>query len=214
LIIFYGIETNDINTSSPSTPAARSTPATTTQSEPKLTGSFNSISGDITTPKVGKLIQVKTDGIKGEGALTIRWLRGNEEITGADGTSYTIMDADVGKLITVKATREGYSDAITWTTKYPVVSANAPNLTGNVSIIGKFEIGQTLTADTSDLMGTGQIWYQWTRKSDGNSYTIINNATSSTYKVTDIDVKAGEIHVRVARAGNYGEVRGVITNGQ
>jgi len=193
------------------TPASSTTPAATAQTIPRITGGFNSISGDITTPRVGKTIKVETDGIKGEGTLTIRWLRDNEEIAGAEGSSYTMTDADIGKLITVKATREGYKDAITWTTKYPVISANAPNLTGNVTIVGKLEAGQTLTADTSGLMGTGQIWYQWTRKSDGNSYTTINNATSSTYKVTDIDVKAGEIHVRVAREGNYGEIRGVIT---
>lgn len=73
-------------------------------------------------------------------------------------------------------------------------------LTGIVSINGNPQVGETLTADTSLLGGSGIITYQWMR-----SGVIINGANSSTYKVQDADAGL-TIAVTVTRSGNSGSV--------
>jgi len=176
---------------------------------PRLTGGFGR-SGDYLTPKVGGTIRVTTDNIGGEGILTLQWLRDNTEINGATDASYTLTDLDVGKIITVRGIREGYSGIVTWATAYPVLPADAPRLTGRVTINGILEVGQTIMVDTSLLSGTGEILFQWMRKSGAYSYTHIN-AMSMSYTVTNADVQAGELHVRVIRSGNYGQVTGSIS---
>jgi len=72
-------------------------------------------------------------------------------------------------------------------------------LTGTVSIIGTAEVGQTLTANTGFLDGSGTITYQWIR---GNNNIGIN---SSTYIVQSADV-GSTITVTVTRTGYSGSV--------
>ena len=73
-------------------------------------------------------------------------------------------------------------------------------LTGSVSITGVAVVGETLTANTNALGGSGTIFYQWKR--NGNN---INGATESTYtlRTTDADCT---ITVTVIRSDNMGSV--------
>jgi len=73
-----------------------------------------------------------------------------------------------------------------------------PALKGTVSISGTAQVGQTLTANTNSLIGTGTISYQWKRGST-------NIGTSRTYQVQTADV-GSTITVSVTRAGNSGSV--------
>jgi len=73
-------------------------------------------------------------------------------------------------------------------------------LTGTVSISGNAQVGQTLTADTASLGGSGIITYQWNR-----STTPISNANGSTYNVQNEDLNL-TITVTVTRANNTGSV--------
>jgi hypothetical protein len=74
-----------------------------------------------------------------------------------------------------------------------------PALTGTVSITGTAQVGQTLTADTGSLGGSGTISYQWKRG------TANIGTNSSTYTVQSAD--AGyTITVTVTRSGNSGSV--------
>jgi formylglycine-generating enzyme required for sulfatase activity len=69
-----------------------------------------------------------------------------------------------------------------------------------VSITGTAKVGETLTADTSALGGTGTISYRWFR---GDAE--IANANNATYVPVSADV-GQTIKVKVGRAGNTGEV--------
>jgi hypothetical protein len=75
-----------------------------------------------------------------------------------------------------------------------------PALTGTVRIIGTAAVGQTLTADTYDLDGTGIISYRW-KRTNGET-TVEIGADSATYIVQDTDAD-GVITVTVTR-DNYG----------
>jgi len=73
-------------------------------------------------------------------------------------------------------------------------------LTGTVSISGTAQVGQTLTANTSTLGGSGTISYQWRRGGD----TDIGSNTN-TYTVQTADI-GSIITVIVTRSGNSGSV--------
>jgi len=74
-----------------------------------------------------------------------------------------------------------------------------PPLTGNVSITGTAQVGQTLTANVNDLDGSGTISYQWMR---GTTNIGTNN---SNYILQEADV-GSTITVTVTRSGNSGSV--------
>ncbi|MCL2804850.1 MAG: SUMF1/EgtB/PvdO family nonheme iron enzyme [Treponema sp.] len=72
-------------------------------------------------------------------------------------------------------------------------------LTGTVVITGNAQVGQTLTANTDDLDGSGTISYQWRRGSAGIG------TNSSTYTVQSADVGSA-ITVTVTRNNYTGNV--------
>ncbi|MCL2764126.1 MAG: hypothetical protein FWD40_02445, partial [Treponema sp.] len=90
-------------------------------------------------------------------------------------------------------------------TRYP--------LSGTVTIIGDALVGQTLTADTGDLTGSGTIFYQWNRIAieGANSEDYFRNeiaiegANSEDY-LLQIDDLGHEITVTVTRSENLGSI--------
>jgi len=80
----------------------------------------------------------------------------------------------------------------------PTKGTTEPALTGTVSITGTAEVGQTLTANTSSLGGSGIITFQWMR--GGNVV-----GSSVTYVLTVADI-GSTITVTVARSGYSGSV--------
>ncbi|MDR2575226.1 MAG: glycoside hydrolase family 5 protein [Treponema sp.] len=84
-------------------------------------------------------------------------------------------------------------------TSTPHDHGNPSELTGTVSISGTAQVGQTLTAVTISLGGTGTISYQWKRGSANIG------ANSRTYQVQTADVGL-TIKVTVTRAGCTGSV--------
>jgi len=74
-----------------------------------------------------------------------------------------------------------------------------PALSGTVSISGTAMVGNTLTADTSSLGGSGTISYQWKRG------TAVIGSNSSTYTLQTADIDK-TITVTVTRAGYSGSV--------
>ena len=69
-------------------------------------------------------------------------------------------------------------------------------LTGTVSITGTSQVGQTLTADTSNLGGTGVINYQWMRGT-------AKIGTDPTYVLTEAD-SGSTVYVTVTRSNSTG----------
>jgi len=72
-------------------------------------------------------------------------------------------------------------------------------LTGTVKIDGNAQVGQTLTANTSSLGGSGTISYEWKRG------TTIVGTNSNTYIVQTADLDYA-ITVTVSRSENFGSV--------
>jgi hypothetical protein len=182
--------------------------------DPALTGTV-SISG---TARVGQTLTANTSNLGGSGTISYQWKRGEtagsitSSITGAYSASYLLTGADLGKYIAVTVTRAGYSGSVTSTATVAVVANTAPELTGSVTITGTAMVGQTLTAVTTSLNGTGTISYQWKR---GNSSTVtgtnITDATASTYTLVAAD-EGRYITVTVTRAGNSGNVTSPATS--
>jgi len=74
-----------------------------------------------------------------------------------------------------------------------------PALTGTVTISGEIEVGQTLTANTDALGGSGLITYQWRRG------TTNVGTNSSTYMIQTSDVGSA-ISVTVTRSDNSSNI--------
>jgi len=73
-------------------------------------------------------------------------------------------------------------------------------LKGTVSIEGESKLGRVVTADTSKLLGSGIITYQWMRNGQP-----IDNSNSASYTLQTSD-KDAEISVIVIRSDNRGSV--------
>jgi TusA-related sulfurtransferase len=103
--------------------------------------------------------------LDGLGVVSYKWLSGGAEIAGATTSSLTLTQAQVGKVVTVKA---NYTDA--GNTLESVIS-NATSVianvndapTGTVTIAGVSKQGQILTASNTlgDIDGLGTVSYKW-----------------------------------------------------
>jgi uncharacterized repeat protein (TIGR02543 family) len=86
-----------------------------------------------------------------------------------------------------------------------------PSLTGTVSIGGTAQVGQTLTANTAALGGSGTISYQWERGDSATGpFVGIDGAGGETYGLVTAD--GGKyIQVTVSRTGNNGTVSSAVS---
>jgi hypothetical protein len=148
--------------------------------------------------------------IDGLGEVYYQWKRGATVISGVTGSTYTLVQADVGYAITVVACyMDGHGTVESATSDATAVVANVNDFpVGSPIITGIQTQGQVLTADTSgisDLDGLGAFSYQWRRKlqGDGQSYVSILGATSATYTLTQDDV-SNYIMVVVSYTDGYG----------
>ncbi|EHM52523.1 immunoglobulin-like domain-containing protein, partial [Cardiobacterium valvarum] len=133
------------------------------------------------------------------------WLANGAAINGANGSSYTITAADVGKVISVQVyyyDKAGHEEnllsdatnAVTDTAPPPAEN-HAP--TGSVTISGSPHVGATLTAANTlaDEDGLGSITYHWLADGreigQGASYTLTEaeKGKSITVKATYTDGK-------------------------
>lgn len=115
----------------------------------------------------------------GLGTVTYQWQANGQDISGASSSSYTLVEADVGKAITVVARYvdgHGTAEAVASTATSAVTNVNDLP-TGTVTITGSATQGQTLTAANTlaDADGLGAITYQW--KADGADIVGANTAT-------------------------------------
>ncbi|MBT9470514.1 MAG: DUF4347 domain-containing protein [Pseudomonadota bacterium] len=117
--------------------------------------------------------------LDGLGVVTYQWKADGADIGGATGATFTLGQAEVGKVITVTASYTdggGTAETSTSATTAAVADANdAP--TGTVAIAGAPTQGQVLTASNTlaDLDGLGVVTYQW--KADGVDIAGANAAT-------------------------------------
>jgi nitrous oxide reductase accessory protein NosL len=138
----------------------------------------------------------------GLGAFSYQWRRGAVAIVGANNSTYTLGDADVGALISVTVSYTdglGNPEAVTSAAVGPVANINDLP-TGTVTISGTATEDQTLTASNTlaDADGLGILAHQWRR----NGADIVG-ATASTYVLGDADVGA-LITVRISYTDGNG----------
>ena len=157
------------------------------------------------TPQVGETLTADTSGIADEDGLenvsfSYQWLADDTAIQGATNSTYTPIEADEGKAITVQVsfTDDAGNDE-TLTSEPTAVVAPKPNTTatGAPTISGTAQVGETLTADTSgiadaDGLDVVTFSYQWL---SGDS--DIAGATGSAYTLADAD-EGKTVKVRVS----------------
>jgi len=173
--------------------------ATVPPPPPTLTGTVTIIG----TGLVRETLTVDTNNLGGNGTINYQWLRTHssydDSYIGINNNVYVVQSSDIGSTITVIVTRSGNSGSITSEPVGPVIDPNLPALSGTVNITGIAEIGQTLTANTDSLGGTGDIFYYWKR---GTTDVGINNRS---YFVPFSDADS-TITVTVYRSGNSGSI--------
>ena len=113
-----------------------------------------------------------------------QWLAGDAEITGATSSSYTVTDAVLGRTLKVRVTFTDDRGTEETVTSNATKVVKLPNVepTGKPVILGTLEVGQTLTADVSDIsdpngMTNATFSYQWANflgsATDGEEYTLV-----------------------------------------
>ena len=116
-------------------------------------------------------------------------------------SGYTLQGVAADFFTVAGATTTNPASTGTVTAIFPVT--NTP-LTGEVSISGTARAGETLTAVTTSLEGSGTISYQWKRGDSASVVeTIIGGATGNTYDLVPADALK-YITVTVSRANNTG----------
>ena len=164
------------------------------------------------TAQAGQTLTADVAGIDDEDGLTnvtysYQWVRndGNTDtdIAGETASTYEVSDDDVGNTIRVKVSFTDNADNEESLTSAATAEVTArPNTpaTGLPTISGTVQAGEILTADTSgiddaDGLTSPTFSYQWV-SNDGNADSDIQDATASTYEVSDDDV-GNTIKVRV-----------------
>ena len=149
------------------------------------------------TAQVGETLTADTSGIADEDGHSsvqyeYQWLADDAEIAGATSLTYTLADTDEGKAIKVEVTftdDAGNAETLTSAATDAVAAASTPNspATGDPTISGTAQVGETLTANTSDIAdddGLSNVQYEYQWLAAGAS---IAGATGITYTLADTD---------------------------
>ena len=157
------------------------------------------------TAQVGETLTVDTSGIDdadgiGNATFSYQWIAGTTDISGATGSTYAPLVADLGKTIKVRVSfMDGASNVETLTSEATAAVTLKPNspATGLPAISGTAQVGETLTADISgigddDGLDNATFSYQWIAGT-----TDIAGATSDSYTLVADDVGKA-IRVRVS----------------
>ena len=116
-------------------------------------------------------------------------------IPAATGSSYLLSSDDLGHSIKVRVTftdDDGYTERLTSSATALVIMQANVAATGQPTITGSAEVGETLTAATSAIsdsngLTTAVFSHQWVRSANGSDNDI-TDATGSTYVITNADV--------------------------
>ncbi len=160
------------------------------------------------TATLGETLTAVTDTIAdpdGLGTFSYQWKRDGADIAGATGSTYVLVQADVGAEIAVTVSWTDGGNTAESLTSAPTAAVTAANRapTGSVTIDGTATQGATLTAVTDTIAdpdgpATLTFGYRWHR--DG---TAIPGATGATYVLVQADVGAAiTVTVSWTDAGN------------
>ena len=157
------------------------------------------------TPQVDHTLTADISPIADEDGLdnvsySYQWISGGSDIDGATGSTYTLTASEQGKTVQVRVTFTDDADneeTLTSEATLAVAAAANRQATGQPTISGTPQVGQTLTADTANIVDqdglTGVSYtYQWIAGG-----TDIYGATGSTHTLTASE-QGKTIQVRVA----------------
>ena len=165
------------------------------------------------TAFAGETLMATTNRIEDEDGLkravfTYQWLANDVEISDATDSSYTVTATDQGNPIHVRVTFTDDAGNEETLTSNAVVAATFNSIaTGAPTISGTAQVGQILTASTSDIsdsdgLDNANFTYQWI-SNDGTEDSHIQNATGSTYTVGAYD-EGKTIKVRLSFTDDAG----------
>ena len=126
-------------------------------------------------------------------ALSYQWRRDGEAIAGANSSTYQIVAADVGAVLTISVTgtKASHNPVTKTSTASAAISSGALSTTPAPTITGTLTEGETLTATAGSWDSGVTLAYQWLRAG-----SPIASATAATYDLVAADVGAA-ISVRV-----------------
>ena len=166
------------------------------------------------TAQVGETLTANTSGVADADGLSnvqyeYQWLADDAEITGATGSTYTLVAEDEGKAIKVKVSFTDDADneesLTSGATDEVSAKPNSP-ATGAPTISGTTQVGETLTANTSgiaDADGLSNVQYEYQWLADDAD---ISGATNATYTLAAADEgKATKVRVSFADDAGNGE---------
>ena len=199
------IATNDVG-DGPASAEAKGTPAggASEQVVEPENSAPTGLPGITGTPQVDETLTADTSTIDDEDGLTnvaweYQWIAGGTDIDGATGSIYTLTASQQGQTVQVRVTFTDDADnEETLTSAATVAVTAAPNreATGQPTISGTLQVGETLTADTSpidDGDGLTNVSYEYQWIAGG---TDIDGATGSGYTLTASE-QGKTIQVRV-----------------
>ena len=192
---------NDESLTSAATGTVETRPNSPATGQPAISG----------TAQVGETLNADTSGIADQDGLnnvaySYQWLADDAAITGATATTYTLTDSEQGKTVKVRVSFTDDADNEETLTSAATVSVEGrPNspATGQPTISGTAQVGETLTADTSgiaeaDGLTSAVYSYQWLAND-----ADIAGATAKTYTLVDAD-EGKTVRVRVSFTDDAG----------
>jgi len=177
-----------------------------TESEPEPTVSAVTVSPAVATVEAGGILAFTAEVLgTNDPPQGVTWSMDRSGVN--FGTSInssgglTVAAGETSTMLTIWATstfQDRWGSRISGTATVTV--SQPPPLTGAVTITGTPQVGQTLTADTTYLEGTGALSFQW-----WDSWSMIPGATNPTFAVQTTHV-GHAIRVIVTRVGYSGYV--------
>ena len=176
------------------------------------------------TAQVGETLTVDTsdigdsDGLENV-AFSYQWIRNNgstdADIQDATSSAYNLVDADEGKTVRVRVSftdDQGNGETVTSEASAEVAARPNSPATGAPAITGTAQVGEMLTANTSDIadedgLDNATFSYQWIAN-DGTTDTEIAGATGSGYALSRSDL-GKTVKVRVSFTDDAGHQENV-----
>ncbi len=147
------------------------------------------------TAQVGETLTAETTDIADADGLdnasfAYQWLADDADISGATGKTYALTEADEGKTVKVQVSftdDAGNEETLTSTATDAVAGLPNSPATGAPTISGTAQVGETLTAETTDIadadgLDNASFAYQWLADD-----ADISGATGKTYALTEAD---------------------------
>ncbi len=148
------------------------------------------------TAQVGETLTADTSGIADQDGLdnasfAYQWLADDSDIAGATDSTYTLTPDDLGKRVKVRVTLtddRGNSETLTSAATDEVEARPNSPATGQPTISGTAQVGETLTADTSgisdpDGLESARFIYSWSASDNSEIGLSLGGGNLPTYVV-------------------------------